>query len=313
MSPRDNYFLIFFKGAAMGAANVIPGVSGGTIAFITGIYERLIGALRGFDLVALKLARDFKFRSLAKKVDLWFLAALGAGVLASLLTVAKLLKALFRDHEVMTWAFFFGLILASVYFVGNMVRRWGVVPVAALIFGVVVAAGIAFLKPASQNDSVLYLVLCGVVAICSMIVPGLSGSFVLILMGNYTLVMLDAVPSLNLKVLLPVAVGAGVGIIVFARFLDWVFKKHHDTAVALLTGFVAGSLLIIWPWKNVIPLLGANGEPVLRRGEVKVAGYEWILPDFSAGGTWLAFGLVVLGVASVWFIEKTGSSRGKWE
>jgi len=213
----------------------------------------------------------------------------------------------------MTWAFFFGLILASVYFVGNMVRRWGVVPVAALIFGVVVAAGIAFLKPASQNDSVLYLVLCGVVAICSMIVPGLSGSFVLILMGNYTLVMLDAVPSLNLKVLLPVAVGAGVGIIVFARFLDWVFKKHHDTAVALLTGFVAGSLLIIWPWKNVIPLLGANGEPVLRRGEVKVAGYEWILPDFSAGGTWLAFGLVVLGVASVWFIEKTGSSRGKWE
>lgn len=290
----------------MGAANVIPGVSGGTIAFITGIYERLIAALRRFDLETVRLASRLRIREVVERVDLVFLAVLGAGVFTSLLTFGRILKGLFHDHPTGTWAFFFGLILASIFFVGRIVRRWSAGPVAAAAAGTLVAAGIAFLRPAGENDAFLYLVLCGVVAICSMIVPGLSGSFVLILMGNYALVMLDAVPSLDLRILVPVGIGAVVGILAFARLLDWVFRHHHDTAVALLTGFVSGSLATIWPWKVAVPLLDAAGDPVVRKGKEVVAGYDWQAPPLTDPSTWAALALVAFGIGLVFAIEWAG-------
>ena len=172
---------------------MIPGVSGGTIAFITGIYERLIEAIRKFDGITIGLLLKFRAGEAWKRVDGRFLATLGLGVVVSIVTMARILEWGFEHHPVMVWAFFFGLIAASLPAVGKLVKRWGAGPVIAIVVGTGIAVSMAFMTPASGNDNVFYLLLCGVVAICSMIVPGLSGSFVLLLMGNYKLIMIEAV------------------------------------------------------------------------------------------------------------------------
>ena len=270
------FISLFLKGAAMGAANVIPGVSGGTVAFVFGIYERLIHAIKSCDVTAIKLLFSGRFNEFARRIDFRFLFCLGLGVLVSIVSLAKLLKLLLADHPVLVFAFFFGLILASVYFVGKRVSRWRMASLVALLLGSGIALAIAFLSPASENANPLYLVLCGVVAMASMIIPGLSGSFVLLLMGNYQLVMIDSVAKLTsldtsaLRILIPVGIGAVLGLVALSHLLAWIFKRFHDIAVALLTGFVAGSLLIIWPWKTaVIETLGAAGET-----KEKVVGYD---------------------------------------
>ncbi len=314
--------LLFIKGAAMGAANVIPGVSGGTIAFITGIYERLINALKSLDLTAVKLLLRFDLLGFARHVDLYFLGWLMAGVMISILTLAKLLEFLFEKHPVYIWAFFFGLILASIYFVGKMVKQWTTGPVVALVAGVAIAVAIALLTPASENQGFLYLIICGVVAVSSMIVPGLSGSFVLLLMGNYMLIIgsisscTSALKEIKLteeamaaiKIMIPVGIGCVVGLVAFSHVLSWVFRKYHDIAVALMSGFVAGSLLIIWPWKNEVYVKDTAGELILRKGEKVIGGYDWYLPVMG-GETILAVALMAAGMAIVYGLEKTGGAE----
>ena len=303
--------VLFLKGAAMGAANVIPGVSGGTVAFITGIYERLIEALRSIDGRALSLLVQGRLREFSAKVDFPFLVALGLGVVVSILTLAAVLEYLFAEHETFVWAFFFGLILASIFFVGKRVKRWSAGPWVGFAIGAAIAIGVALLKPAEENDSTWYLVLCGVIAMASMIIPGLSGSFVLLLLGNYRLVMIESVNGLksleasSIAVLLPVGVGAILGLVLLSRLLSWIFHTHHDVAVALLTGFVAGSLLIIWPWKEArIETFGA-GEDLKE----KVVGYDWFLPDISPA-TGLALLIMLIGFVVVYFLERFGVDRG---
>jgi len=303
-------FAIFLKGAAMGAANVIPGVSGGTVAFITGIYERLINALKNLDGGALKLLFGGRFRELSAKIDFPFLAAIALGVIVSILTFAEILKYLFANHAVYVWSFFFGLILASVYFVGKQVKQWSPGTVFALLVGAAIAVGVALLKPASENDNVFYLFLCGIIAMASMIIPGISGSFVLLLLGNYQLVMIESVSKLKtldpaaFSILIPVGIGAVVGMIVLSHFLAWIFRRFHNHAVSLLTGFVAGSLLVIWPWKNpVVATFEAAG--VVKE---KIVGYDWFLPGGEAA-TFIAIGFMALGVLLVWVMEKWGSTE----
>ncbi|MCB1078554.1 MAG: DUF368 domain-containing protein, partial [Verrucomicrobiae bacterium] len=234
---RLQLLFTFLKGAAMGAANVIPGVSGGTVAFITGIYERLINGIKSFGPHNLKLLFTGRLAEFARKTDLVFLAALGVGVVASILTLARVFKYLFAHQPVLLWSFFFGLILASILFVGAKVTRWGAGQVAGFLLGAGIAVGIALLKPASENDGILYLMLCGVVAMASMIMPGISGSFVLLLMGNYQLIMIDSVAKLTafdlsaLRILIPVGIGAVIGLVSLSHFLSWVFRRHHDLAV----------------------------------------------------------------------------------
>jgi len=212
------HLLTGLKGFAMGAANVVPGVSGGTIAVITGIYERLINALKGFSPSTAKMVLNKDFKGAVEKTDLPFLIALGAGVLVSFVTLAKVLKWALVEHERMVMAFFFGLIFASIYFVGKLVRNWSGGVITLFILGVVIAASMALLTPASENTNVLYLMLCGVVGMCSMIIPGLSGSFVLLLMGNYLLI-LGSISHLTsgyiveaMKVIIPVGIGSVLGI-----------------------------------------------------------------------------------------------------
>ena len=304
----------FLKGFAMGAANVVPGVSGGTIALITGIYERLIEALKSFDLEAVKMGLGFRLADLWRKIDGWFLTALGLGVAASILTLAKVLKWGFESHPTVVWSLFFGLIAASIPSVGRLIRTWSWAVVVLFLAGLSVAVSMAFLSPASQDSGTLYLGLCGVAAMCSMIIPGLSGSFVLLLMGNYELVALDTINTLRegnfgeaLPVLIPVGIGAVLGLLVLARVLGWLFENHHDKAMGVITGFVAGSLAIIWPWKDSIT------ETFEKGGEVKekIVGYEnWRLPDFSTGEVWLQLGALVVGAFLIVGVEIVARRRG---
>ena len=335
--------VLFFKGFAMGAANVIPGVSGGTIAFITGIYERLIEALKGFDPSAAKLLLGFKLKEFAEKVDLRFLVALGLGVATSFLTLARVLEWGFKHHEAAVWAFFFGLIATSIPAVGKMVRKWSPGALILLVLGCGIAVSMAFLTPVGENANPFYLMLCGVVAMASMIIPGLSGSFVLLLMGNYKLIMIDSLTALSgleleesLRVLIPVGIGAVLGIVLLARILSWLFRNHHDWAVALITGFVAGSLLIIWPWKDHVPerneagliLVKTEARTIEARegsfAEVKAAlkpkeepvvkGFDnWHLPAIGERATWLALGLMVLGAGLIVAVERVGKGSAPGE
>ena len=288
----------------MGAANVIPGVSGGTIALVTGIYEELILAVKSFNLKALKLLLSGKFRQFSKHVNLEFLIAVFFGVAISIVSLAKLLEYLFHQNELLVWSFFFGLIVASIFFVGRLVNKWNAISISTLLIGISVAIGIAFLKPSEQNTETWYLVLCGVVAVSSMILPGLSGSYVLILMGNYQLIMLTSVsnPIENLHVLVPVFVGAVLGFLILSHGIAFVLKRFYDATISLLTGFVIGSLLVIWPWK--IP----NETMPGKNGEIKVISYDWLVPDFLEIENIYAIGFIVLGFVTVWGIEKIGSS-----
>ena len=300
-------FLNFVKGFAMGTANVIPGVSGGTIALITGIFERLINAIKSFNLEALKLFFTGKWKAFAKHVDLKFLVAVFAGIIVSVLSIAKLLEFLFEKYPVFVWAFFFGLVLASIYYVGKTIEKINLTAIAFAVVGIGIALLIDFGTPAQQNDNFFYLLLCGVVGACSMILPGLSGSYVLLLMGDYELIMIDAVNMLTsspldaLKILLPVVLGAAAGLIAFAHLLAWIFKKYHDQTIALLSGFILGSLPIIWPWKESV-------TTVLKDGREKITGYHWLAPEMNSEFA-IAFIIALLGVGIIVVTEHLAAKK----
>lgn len=304
------YISLFIKGVGMGAANVIPGVSGGTIALITGIFEKLIHSIKAIDLVALKYLFTGKLKMFAQHINYDFLFAIFLGIGVSIFTLAKLLGFLFDYYPVFIWSYFFGLILASVYFVGKRVQKISLGTILAFIIGTVLALAITLLSPATANSDFYYLFICGIVAICSMILPGLSGSFVLILMGNYELVFIKGVNDLDIKILGPVILGAIFGLIAFSHLLSWIFKRFKDLTIALLTGFILGSLSILWPWKENIyktdelgtVLLKSNGEPIIQ-------GYERILPDSFSSEVLFALLFIIAGMVSIWLIEKIAEKK----
>ena len=291
----NQYIANFFKGLGVGSANVIPGVSGGTIALITGIFERLINALKSFNLTAIKLFFSGKFKEFAQHTDLWFLASVGAGVVAAILSIARLFEFLFAEYPIYLWSFFFGMILVSIYYVGITIEKFNWKVLVSFVIGTAIALFIAFGTPANENSNFIYLMICGAVATCSMILPGLSGSFVLVLMGNYQLIMIDAVNDLNLKILFPVAVGGVVGLLAFSHLLSWIFKNYRDITIAVLTGFILGSMPIIWPWKNdVITYFGS---------EANVTGYEYYLPELNLDFS-IALVIMLIGAALIVLTEK---------
>ncbi len=284
----------------MGAANVIPGVSGGTVALISGVFVRLINAIKSFDTKALKFLLKGRFLDFAKHTDLVFLIALFAGVFTAIISLARLLEYLFENHPTYVWSYFFGLVMASVYFVARTVNSWHAGAVISFITGTAIAVAISVLTPASENSSFFYLFLSGVVAICSMILPGLSGSFVLVLMGNYQLVMIDAVNNFDLSILMPVAVGVIVGLLFFSHFLSWLLKRFPDSTIALLSGFILGSLGILWPWKTEITETFGD--------KTKVIAYNWHLPDadqsFTIALIFIILGILSIAITEIWAIKK---------
>ncbi len=300
MKQYANYF---FKGIAVGVANIIPGVSGGTIALITGIFERLINAIKAFDLTAAKLLFTGKWKAFAKKTDFYFLFTLFVGIALAIITLARVFDYLFRDYPVYIWAYFFGLVLASIYFVAKTIDRWNFVVILLFVLGTAFAVFVSLINPAAENSNFWYLFLCGIVAICSMILPGLSGSFVLILMGNYELIAIQAINNRELSILLPVALGAIIGLIAFSHLLSWVFKNYKNQTIAILTGFILGSLNVLWPWKTTEYLKNSTGELILKHGEKVVARYISILPEYYDKVFWMALFIMVLGILSITVIE----------
>ena len=304
------YFSLFLKGVAMGTANIIPGVSGGTIALITGIFERLINSIKSFNLIALKLILKGDFKGFAKHTDLYFLIVLFAGVGFAIISLARIFDFLFNEYPVYIWSYFFGLILASVYFVGKTVSKWTTGTVIAFLIGSSIAIALTFMNPAAENDDFFYLIICGVAAVCSMILPGISGSFVLILLGNYQLVAIDAINNLRFEVLLPMLIGAVFGLLGFSYLLSWIFKKFRDLTIALLTGFILGSLGIIWPWKNVVHLMDEAGVLILKSGEPIVERYMMAAPVINTE-FFIAIFIMLVGIASIWIIEKQAVTEKK--
>ncbi|HAF27680.1 MAG TPA: DUF368 domain-containing protein [Bacteroidales bacterium] len=300
---------LFLKGFAMGAANVIPGVSGGTIALITGIFERLINAIKSFNGVAIHLLFKGKIKDLIKHIDLYFLIAVFVGMLTSVFSIAKLLEYLFINYPVFVWSFFFGLILASVYYVGKTINKWSISVIVVFILGTSIAFFISMLNPATQNDSFVYLIICGVIAICSMILPGLSGSFILILLGNYELVMIQSVNNLDLRILIPVMIGAIGGLIAFSHVLSWIYTRYKDQTISILTGFILGSLGILWPWKNEIYRIDEAGNFVIKNGEKIVQSYTKYIPESFSREVVIAIILMIFGIITISLIEKIASTQ----
>ena len=286
----------------MGAANVIPGVSGGTIALVTGVYEELIESLKSFNIQAIRLLLKKDFKGFSTYIHLDFLIVLFLGVGLSIVSLAKLIEYLFTKNEQLVWSFFFGLILASIYYVGKMVKNWNIISVSSLTLGIILASALAFIKPVSENASIYYLILCGVVAVSSMILPGLSGSYVLILMGNYQLIMLQSVsdPINNMSILLPVVIGAIIGFLGLSHGISYVLKKFYNPTISLLTGFVIGSLIIIWPWKI------ASDTITARNGDLKVVSYEWLFPEINTNNLFCLI-LILAGIILVWLVEFLGT------
>lgn len=299
----QKYLILFLKGLGVGAANIIPGVSGGTIALITGIFEEIINSLKKFDLTAVKLFFTGRFSEFAKHINFFFLLAVFGGAGGGVYGLAYVLKPLFDYYPVFVWAFFLGLIAASIYFVGKKITKWSFSVILAFIVGTAIAVVITtVLEPAQQNSSFIYVFICGIVAVCSMILPGLSGSFVLLLMGNYELIMIDAVKNLNVSLIIPFGAGCVFGLLAFSHLLSWVFKKFPDHTLSVLTGFIFGSLGILWPWKTEITKL-------IEDGKEKVIGYNWFIPESLNSEVIIAILLIIIGIIIIWAIEKSAEKK----
>ncbi|MCL2791511.1 MAG: DUF368 domain-containing protein [Spirochaetaceae bacterium] len=296
--------LIFTKGLAMGSVNAIPGVSGGTIAMITGVFERIINSIKSFDLSAAKLLFTGKFREFARYVDLIFLMNILIGNLVAIVSLAKLFEILFRDYPVYIWAYFFGLVFASVFFLGKRIKKWHIGYIVAFLIGTIIAVFISIATPGMENATFWYLMLCGAIAICCKILPGTSGAFVLLLMGNYYLIMVDAVSHARFEILLPFIAGAILGLIPFSHFLSWLLKRFHDSTISLLTGFILGSLGTLWPWKKSI--IETFGEKEV------ITGFEWNLPQMNTEFA-IAFAWFIVGIFTIYLVEMLAKKMIKIE
>lgn len=268
-----DYIIILLKGTGMGAADVVPGVSGGTIAFITGIYEELIHSIKSIDAEALKLFFTGKWKSFWKHINANFLISLFAGIAIAVLSLAKLLEHLLESSPVLIWSFFFGLILVSSFVVARRIKTWNYGRIVALVSGIGAAFYITSITPASTTDASWFIVLSGILASCAMILPGISGSFILLLLGKYEFA-LEAVNEVDLAALGLLAAGAVIGLLSLSRLLSWLFRSYHDLTVAILAGFMIGSLNKIWPWKETIEVVIIEGieKPLVQKNILPMIG-----------------------------------------
>lgn len=258
---------LFLKGMAMGAADVVPGVSGGTIALVTGIYDRLINAIKSVGLDTLKALKNGGIAAAWRQIDGNFLLVLLAGILSSIVLLASLIHHLLDQQPILVWSFFFGLVLASALYVGSQVSQWKPLYWIVLAAGVLVAGLISTMSPTSIEVTSLTLFGAGALAICAMILPGISGSFILLMMGMYAPVI-TAIKGFEINNLVIFASGCVVGILAFSRLLSWLLKHYHNAMLALLTGFMLGALVKIWPWKLVVSFtLSSSGaqKPLVEK------------------------------------------------
>ncbi len=298
-----DYVFITLKGMAMGAADVVPGVSGGTIAFISGIYEELITSINNIDLSLVSILRKDGIKAVWNKVNGNFLLALFLGIFISVLSLAKFLSWLLENEPILLWSFFFGLVLASIFFVGKGITRWNLGTVLVFVLGAALAFFITELPASDNSGSLPYLFLSGAIAVCAMILPGISGAFILVLLGSYKTI-LDAVHERDIKIILTVGVGAVFGLLSFARLLKWMFNHYKNITLALLTGFILGSLNKIWPWKKVLETK-TYGDKTIVVDDINV------LPGAFEGDSKLILAIIlaILGFSLIFILEKVASKK----
>ena len=320
MSSRNiiQYLIITAKGLAMGAADVVPGVSGGTIAFISGIYEELIETIHKLDIGFLSTWKEDGFFKAWKDYNIGFLVALFSGIGISILSLAKVITWLLSNHPIMVWSFFFGLVLASIIYVGRQINKWGIKAIGATIIATGLSYAITLARPIEDINSTWFLFLAGFIAIIAMILPGISGAFILLLLGAYKSIMAtinqfrDGILSLDWELFSSAffkisifAMGAIFGLKVFSRALNWLFKNHKDLILATLTGFMIGALNKIWPWKQVLEYrMNHSGEtvPFIEKS---------VFPGRYAGEPliWYALLLMLFGFLSIFILEKIANKK----
>ncbi len=304
----------------MGAADVVPGVSGGTIAFISGIYEELIETIHQLDLGFFKIWKQNGFKVAWKKYNLAFLVALFGGVFLSILSLAKLITWLLKSHPIIVWSFFFGLIIASILYVAKQITKWNAASILAVAIAAVLSYLITIAEPVGSPDSTWFLFFAGCIAIIAMILPGISGAFILLLLGAYEAVIgtitqfIEGITSLNWELfsgalikLIVFGLGAVVGLKAFSKVLNWMFKHHKNTILAVLTGFMIGALNKIWPWKEVLEFrINHSGEkvPFLDKS---------ILPNQFDGDPKIMYAVifVILGFLTIFLLERIATVKQK--
>lgn len=289
-----DYGILLLKGMSMGAADVVPGVSGGTIAFIVGIYDELINSIRNVNPQNLKLLLKGKFASFWEAVNANFLLSVICGIAISVFSLAKLITWLLATHPILVWSFFFGLVLSSTWFVAQDIRQWNWKTVTAFIAGIGIAYYITVATPAQTPNGLPFIFLCGAIAICAMILPGISGSFILVLLGKYFYIM-EAVKNLDFVILGVFLLGAVLGITSFSHILSYALRKFRAVTLAVLTGFMLGSLNKVWPWKEIhTETINGQAFSVERN----------IAPDQFL---WQALVLMAAGFLIVFILEKISS------
>lgn len=297
------YAALVLKGMGMGAADVVPGVSGGTIAFITGIYEELIGSIKSIDHRLIDTLKEQGISGVWQQINGNFLVALFVGIGISIVSLAKGISFLLENHPILLWSFFFGLIIASAYVIAKKVKQWNPAVGIAMIIGIGIAYYVTVATPAETPNASWFVFLSGMIAICAMILPGISGSFILLLMGKYKYI-LGSISEFKIDVLITFATGCVVGLLTFSHVLNWMFKKYHDATVALLTGFMIGSLNKVWPWKETLSWrTNSHGEqvPLIQEN----------ISPLSIDNSMLTGAIVmtVIGLGLVLVLEKFGPKK----
>lgn len=313
-----DYVIVSLKGMAMGAADVVPGVSGGTIAFISGIYEELIESIDGVNLGFFKLWKKSGFKAAWTSINGSFLASLFIGIAISIISLAKVIKWLLINEPILLWSFFFGLVLASILYIANQITEWNFKVILAIVLTSILSYYVTLAEPFASPDSSLYLLFCGFLAIIAMILPGISGAFILLILGAYQIAidtinnLVEGITTSNFGMFkdafvnfILLATGAVVGIKVFSKVLNWMFKHKKNITLAILTGFMIGSLNKIWPWKRVLTWrLNSHNERVSL-------AEKSILPTSYDGDNQLTFAIIimVMGFVTILFLERLGRKK----
>ncbi|MGB5273458.1 MAG: DUF368 domain-containing protein [Flavobacteriaceae bacterium] len=329
----DKFFLVI-KGLCMGAANKVPGVSGGIVAFVGGFYVEFIYSLQKINIKAFRLLINGRFKSFYRYVNGTFLSLLIFGMLVSYFSISKILDYFLERKELFVWAAFFGMILGSIYFIAKDFKHWNKKTIAAGLIGLIVGISISFLSPAKENDNLLFIFLCGMISVSGMTLPGLSGSFILILLGNYVLLLVDSVNALydtfaemirgdfsfinnlerlyTLKILAVFTAGSATGLVTLSHILTYVLKHYKHITTATIIGFITGSLGVVWPWKKTIYRTDHLGQLFLdSNGKAIIVNYERYLPEFGISETWWALFFIILGITILLGLDWYGKNRKK--
>lgn len=332
-SFSDKFFLVI-KGLCMGAANKVPGVSGGIVAFVGGFYEEFIYSLQKINANAFKLLFRGRFKSFYQYINGSFLTLLIFGMLVSYFSVSKILDYFLEHKELYVWSAFFGMILGSIYYITKDFNQWNKTTIISGIIGLIAGISISFLSPAKENDNLLFIFVCGMISVSGMTLPGLSGSFILILLGNYVLLLVDSVNALydtfaeivrgdfsfidnterlsTLKILAVFTSGSAVGLVSLSHLLSYVLKHFRHITTAVIIGFITGSLGVVWPWKKTIFKTDVNGEVVkASNGKEIISNYERYFPSLDLGETWIALFYVIVGISILLVLDWYGRKRKK--